>query len=107
MLLAQNGRWTWARRGAQRVALKDSKVGFTSILTICADGTVTNLLMHWAGGRAFFGASLREKRALRPTTDRSHASVQYAHHLIEQGHDGPFQRTIMKAIIPEIRSRTL
>ena len=70
--LGQNANWTWARRGARSVALRESKLGFTGCLVISADGTILKLVLHWMG-----------------TSDRCHASVDFPHPLLEQA-QGPF-----------------
>ena len=49
VLLGQNCMWTWARRGAKVVPLRKLRLGFTAMVTTCADGSVPEVLMLWVG----------------------------------------------------------
>ena len=43
MLLMQNRKWTWAKKGAQTVPLRVCRLGFTRLLVICAMGPLVRL----------------------------------------------------------------
>ena len=49
MLLMQNRKWTWAKKGAQTVPLRECRLGFTGLLVICADGSLVEVGMYWPG----------------------------------------------------------
>ena len=69
MVLGQNKKWTWARRGEKNVPLKEHRSGLTGCVSICADGELLELLLHWEG-----------------TTDRCHAQGDIIHPAIVQDH---------------------
>ena len=86
MLLGQNGKWPWARRGSRQVPVKDHKLGFNSVLAICADGSVSNFVMHWASFTGVFSGLVVEKKPLATAAERCHGTVPIPDPLIDQIH---------------------